>query len=152
MEAFNAFYYSFSPGVASFVASHSDVRTSIRIVLYPLIGILYLSSLLFDLFSFNAELAVTLSGIFASLGIGLVYLGPVTAIMSRHMKRRELPRRWTIGRSLFTTAFLSLGVLFLAELSRLNLLLTVSAVILVLSFAAIGIAAFEHSLRKLRQD
>jgi len=40
MSAFNAWYYSFSPGVAQFISHHALLRTVVRGALYPLIGIL----------------------------------------------------------------------------------------------------------------
>ena len=40
MQAFNAWYYSFSPYVAQFIASHDPVRAPVRVLLYPLLGIL----------------------------------------------------------------------------------------------------------------
>ena len=51
MEVFNRFYYSFSPSVASTISDHGALRGVMKIVLYPLVGILHLSSIVFSLFS-----------------------------------------------------------------------------------------------------
>jgi hypothetical protein len=142
MQAFNAFYYSFSPGVASFIASHNHVRMLLKFVLYPLIGILYLSSRLFGLFSFNSEFAVTLSGIFATLGIGFVYFGPIAIVASRLARRRIDSRYLTAERMIFASSFLSFVGLMLGELRHLPMLLTVAAVGTVLSFLALGGLSF----------
>ena len=43
MIAFNAWYYSFSPYVANYLAGHWVERTIMKGVLYPLVGTLILS-------------------------------------------------------------------------------------------------------------
>jgi hypothetical protein len=45
MLAFNAWYYSFSPYVANYLNTHWVERTIMKGVLYPLVGMLYLTSL-----------------------------------------------------------------------------------------------------------
>ena len=138
MGAFNAVYYSFSPQVASFVASDNSIRTTMKIVLYPLVGILYISSELFWTFSFNPELAVTLSGLFAALGIGVVYFGPITAIVCRVSKPRRTSWHFATARIALASGSLWIGVLGLAEMIHLNTLLTAATVGVVLSFIVLG--------------
>jgi hypothetical protein len=145
MRVFNAFYYSFSPGVASFIASQSIVRAGMKIVLYPLIGILYISSLVFAATSFNGEFAVTVAGVFASFGIGVIYLGPILAVPSRFFKSRStlrFPRAVMVASILGLT---SVAGLWLAEFVQLAELLEITAVGLVLSSMALGglLAAWE---------
>ncbi|MCW3991025.1 MAG: Ig-like domain-containing protein [Candidatus Bathyarchaeota archaeon] len=76
MTAFNGFYYSFSPGVASTISDNGVLRQVMKIVLYPLIGILRSSSLVFSLFSFSPELGVVMAGLVASSLIAVVYVLP----------------------------------------------------------------------------
>ena len=76
MKAFNAWYYSFSPSVASFIADNPTVRAAMKILLYPLVGILYLSASAYSAFNFNPELAVCIAGLVASGLIGVVYFCP----------------------------------------------------------------------------
>lgn len=93
MFAFNLWYYSFSPPVADFIKASGPVRTLARIVLYPLIGILHLSSAAYVLFASAPELAVFVSGAVASHLIGTVYFAPVLTpfLLGR---RRWRPKLW----------------------------------------------------------
>ena len=86
MLAFNSFYYSFSPQVASVIASNTAVRPAAKILLYPLIGILYVSDRIFTTLSFNGELAVTAAGVFAAIGIGSIYVGPIVMVFCKISK------------------------------------------------------------------
>lgn len=136
MQVFNAFYYSFSPEAAAFIASEEHVRTAMRITLYPLIRILYASNNIFRILSPNSELAVVVSGIFASFSIGAIYAGPVVFPASLlNMDRKRI---------LAAVRFLGLGcaasVVFLAmaELPQLNLLLPVITASTVLFFFTLG--------------
>lgn len=76
MTVFNGFYYSFSPGVASTISDNGVLREVMKVVLYPLIGILRLSYLVFSLFSFSPELGVVMAGLVASSLIAVVYVMP----------------------------------------------------------------------------
>jgi hypothetical protein len=82
MTVFNAFYYSFSPGVASTISDNGVLREAMKIILYPLIGILGLSSLIFSLFSFSPELGVVMAGLVASSLIAVVYVVPWVLLLS----------------------------------------------------------------------
>ena len=87
MVAFNAWYYSFSPYVAVYITNHWVERTIMKGVLYPLIGILYLTSNLFSATSAYPELAALLSGLFASSLIGAFYLGLPIGLLRARLRR-----------------------------------------------------------------
>ena len=72
--------------MASFIASTVAVRAAAKILLYPRIGILYVSDRIFTTLSFEGELAVTTSGVFAAIGIGSIYVGPVVMIFCKISK------------------------------------------------------------------
>lgn len=151
MIAFNAFYYSFSPQLASFIASNSYLRAIMKIILYPLIGILYVTSGIFTKLASYPELAVTLSGIFASLGIGFVYFGPVgIAVTMLAGYRRPLNRR-TSSTLMFGTCASSTLLLVTAELVQLSLLFTIATVTTVLSCIALGGFAFLYLVTHVRR-
>lgn len=76
MTVFNGFYYSFSPTVASVISVNDPLRGIMKVLLYPLIGILHLSSAVFSLFSFDPELGVVTAGLVASSLIAAVYVMP----------------------------------------------------------------------------
>ena len=81
MKVFNGFYYSFSPSVATIIVGNSVLRDIMRVVLYPLIGILHLSSVAFSIFAFIPELGVVMAGLVASSLIGMVYFFPLALIL-----------------------------------------------------------------------
>jgi hypothetical protein len=100
MLIFNAWYYSFSPGVADQIRSNDPVRGAAKILLYPLMGILHLSSDVFSIFSFQPELAALVSGVVASSLIGVVYLAlPLVGIVYP-FRHRINPTRTVIERLL----------------------------------------------------
>jgi hypothetical protein len=76
MTIFNAFYYSFSPSVASIISDNPLFRNTMKLVLYPLIGILHVSSVAFSIFDTLPELGVVIAGLLTSSLIGLVYVLP----------------------------------------------------------------------------
>lgn len=80
MKVFNSFYYSFSPTVASALAESPILSQMVRVLLYPLMAALRVSSTIFDGLSFMPELAVVLAGILASTLIGAAYLTPMVAV------------------------------------------------------------------------
>jgi streptogramin lyase len=73
MTAFNAWYYSFSPAVAQYESTSPTARVLAKTVLYPLIGILQVSSSTFSLFGFAPEFAALVTGLLAGSLIGLAY-------------------------------------------------------------------------------
>jgi hypothetical protein len=138
MKVFNALYYSFSPGVASFIAFHSTFRAGMKTALYPLIGVLYVSSLVFAANSYNREVAVITAGVFASFGIGVVYLGPIGAISLRLFKSRSCSRCLRAIRMTSVFGITSMLGLVLAEISKVAMLIEVTSVGVVLSTIALG--------------
>jgi len=138
MLAFNSFYYSFSPQVAAFTSRHEPVRAGMRLLLYPLIAILSAAKGSFELMSMEPELAATISGIIASLGIGAVYLGPVLAAMQICVRPG-----WPLRRTAKLSAVAGicwLFVLFLGEVVGQADLLVAGTVGTVLSFLSLGAA------------
>ena len=138
MQVFNGFYYSFSPQVASYITAHSSLRPVMKIVLYPLIGVLYASSLLFSTISFNSELAVVAAGIFASLAIGAIYLAPLLTILRRLVKHDSMARQSQAMHVTILAASASLAGLLLAEITRHALLLEITSASTVLSCITMG--------------
>lgn len=89
MNAFNAFYYSFSSPVASVVTEHPILQETVKLLLYPLIGALRTSSTGFETLGFAPEFAVVASGLIASALVGIAYLTPVVAIAGVVKSRRK---------------------------------------------------------------
>jgi uncharacterized membrane protein (DUF485 family) len=113
MTAFNAWYYSFSPAVARYESTSPTTRVLAKTVLYPLIGILHISSSTFSLFSFAPEFAALVTGLLAGSLIGLVYLAFPAFCALWFLKRRlsaqakgRVTRVMTIGFAILLFAFL----------------------------------------------
>jgi hypothetical protein len=149
MNVFNSWYYSFSPQVADFIVLHDAMRTPLRIALYPLLGILELSSAAYSELAFMPELAITTAGILASALIGLVYLTPVSVLLVRFMRRKGIGAvhvlRAYSGAFLFAVATLLLG-----ELTGSFSLLAVAASAVVLSTLVSTPLLFSFKLMSLQ--
>jgi hypothetical protein len=92
MEVFNAFYYSFSTTVASYIVQYPVLQETVKSLLYPLVAGLRLTSAVFSILSFAPEIAVLASGLLASTLIGAAYLTPLIVtgkICSRKLRRRN---------------------------------------------------------------
>jgi hypothetical protein len=132
MNAFNLWYYSFSPQVADFIASHDQTRSPIRVVLYPLIDILELSSATYSALAFSPEFAIVMAGILASSLIGLTYLTPLALLLTRRSARKKSHSALLLRAC--STAFLAaLTALLLGELTGSFLLLAAATSALVLT-------------------
>jgi peptide/nickel transport system substrate-binding protein len=144
IQVFNAWYYSFSPSVAQFIANNDPIRAPIRVMLYPLLGVLGLSSFVYSLFSGAPEFGVVMAGLVASSLIGLVYLTlPALAAFSTLAKRRKI-RITSIARVSLAMLAIALALLGAGELAGSLLLLAVasSAIVLTCIIAVPTIVAF----------
>jgi hypothetical protein len=88
MTAFNAWYYSFSPSVAGYESTSPSSRVLAKTALYPLIGILQVSSSTFRLFGFAPESAALVTGLLAGSLIGLAYFALPAFCALWFLKRR----------------------------------------------------------------
>jgi len=150
MLAFNAFYYSFSPQVAAYITANTAIRSATKLVLYPLIGILYVSSRIFAMLAFNGEAAVILSGIFASIGIGLVYFGPLAIVLSK-LRRSQAAVSSEEMHLAAASCATSIVVLMLGEILGFAGFMMLAGVLTVLSFAFLG-ASFAPRLARLMSN
>jgi peptide/nickel transport system substrate-binding protein len=82
LDIFNQWYYSFSPYVAQYERDNPSLQFIVRTSIYPLLGILNLSELIYHSTDFNHEFAVVAAGLSASSLIGVVYLLPFTIGLS----------------------------------------------------------------------
>ncbi|MFC1486594.1 NosD domain-containing protein [Thermoproteota archaeon] len=90
MEAFNAFYYSWSPSVAPTISENIGLKDGMKVVLYPLMGILHLSSTSFSVFSIIPEMSIVIAGFVASSLIAVVYVVPWIFLL-RFFKKFKVP-------------------------------------------------------------
>jgi len=115
MTVFNAWYYSFSPGVAQFIWEHPAVRTVVKFTLYPLIRILKIGAVVFSLFPTSLEAGTVMSGLMISSLIGAVYAGPALAAFlgcssraRRIAKKLQLPAIALLSGILAALSFITL--------------------------------------------
>lgn len=144
MFAFETWYYSFSPGVASYINHHSWMRGPMQVLLTPLLSILSVSKYGYAAFSFNTEFGVIVAGLIASLLIGLVYIFPF--VLSAQVVVRRFHRsvvNTTLVKSVLVLVgisilFLISGFVFTAKIFHLvgSSLFVVSILLL----SAVGVA------------
>jgi len=138
MKAFNAWYYSFSPSVASFIADNPTVRAAMKVLLYPLVGILHLSASAYAVFNFNPEFAVCIAGLVASGLIGVVYFSPFALLalaVLRKTRRLSLSMRNMVPLVYIWTG--SVGFLVLSILTLSPVVVMASSAIFVLATIAL---------------
>ena len=103
-------------------------------VLYPLVGILKLSSMTFTAASAVPELAALLSGLVASSLIGAFYLGlPLSLLRGRVRRLRALGAQRMLERLFALMLVGGMSLFLVGELFSLSLLLMVSSVVIILS-------------------
>ena len=137
MISFNAFYYSFSPQIAALIAPNTPLRSAMKAAIYPLVGILSISYRIASLMSFNMELGVILAGIFASLGIGIVYFGPLALGICR-LLRLDMVSIRLLSNRLAGACVASLLLLIIGEVSDMSNILMLASVATVVSFVFLG--------------
>jgi hypothetical protein len=133
MTVFNAWYYSFSPTVAGFISTHDPIRTPIKVILYPLLGILELSQFTYSALSATPEFAIVVAGLIASSLIGLVYLTPFMLVSIRELARRKRIRTISMAKVSLVVLAASLGLLAAGELASSFLILAVASSAIVLT-------------------
>jgi hypothetical protein len=134
MIAFDAWYYSFSPIVAAFIREHSTVRTVARLALYPLIGILRVGGVVFDLVPASQEIGMVITGLVVSSLVGSVYFSvPLAALFTYSGKARRASRKLAVS--------LSAGLLLALITTALTLTLDAPAVLMIGATSAIVLAS-----------
>jgi len=144
MQVFNAWYYSFSPSVAQFIASNDPIRAPIRVFLYPLLGVLSVSAFTYSLFSATPEFGIVMAGLVASSLIGLVYLTLPALVGVRALRKRRVITGISIARIAMASLATALLLIAVGEFAQSFVLLAVasSAIVLICVIAVPTIAAF----------
>jgi len=137
MTAFNAFYYSWSPYIARAEYENPALRSFIKASIYPLLSSLELSKQAAKPFSAFPEFAVLISGVVASLLIGLVYASPLVVIISMILRWRR--RDFRVRPLYLVMAFAAgLALFALAEVLTSPALMIPGSSAIVLSAIALG--------------
>jgi hypothetical protein len=147
MRAFNAWYYSFSPYIADFISKQPLLKEVMKILLYPLIGILHISASTYSALSFSPELAILATGLVASSLIGIIYFAPLSLItlvcMKRHRGFRLNP---SYLKGLTAIWIASIVLICLAELTATQPAMMVATATLVLSTMTLTALTTTHRI------
>jgi len=146
MNVFNMWYYSFSPQVADFIASHDSMRSPVRIGLFPLIGVLELSSATYFALAFSPEFAVIVAGMLASALIGLIYLTPIVCFLTPLRKRIG---NMTLRKACAASCLAAVASVALGELTGSLGLLAVATSALVLTTVVSAPLLFSFALMRI---
>jgi hypothetical protein len=151
MKVFNLIYYSFSPQVAHTISTNENLRTVMRYLLYPLIGILWAAQQLYTALAFSPEGAIVVAGVFTGSMIGLLYALPfygVSLAVSRAFRRKLTFKHVSLLLVLLATAS---TLIVVSEVTRFDLLMQLSTSLLALTSAALpGITLSAWALNRRR--
>jgi len=144
MKAFNGWYYSFSPYLAESISKNPTLRSITKAVLYPLLGILDLSAVVYSAFNFSPELGVVISGALASALIGLVYFTPLAAcfvLPSKRLRRHLMRIEGKLIALPWIASLFSVSIALLVA-SPLGMMISTAAFVLA-SIAAVSMVALK---------
>lgn len=147
MPGFNAWYYSFSPQVSTYINEHPFVRPAMQLLITPLLEIVIFAQACHSYLSFNPELATIVAIIVGSALYGLIYLFPTVFAGMWVAKRRG----WKGGRlqsMLPVAAIWALIALLLAMgvILSLDLLTTLASGLFVIATILLVVGALSLSL------
>jgi hypothetical protein len=144
MQVFNAGYYSFSPAVADYERDAPWLKSTVQVAIYPLLGILDLSTAVYGLLGFSDEVAIVGAGLTASSLIGLVYFAPVSAALIATRKGRQVGRTKYI---LIAAWAASLAAIAMGETAASTETLMFGTALLVLSAISTVVLAVARAVR-----
>ncbi len=93
VRVFELFYFPFSPAIAKTVKTCEFLQIVVRLILFPLVGILRYDAAIFSWLGINPEISVLLSGILACILIGIVYVMLLIVIPLSFLRRYALKKR-----------------------------------------------------------
>jgi len=151
MTVFNTWYYSFSPAVAHFISGQPAVQSTMRCLLYPLLGALHLTVETSNTFGLSGELGILASGLMVSTLIGAIYFAPLIAVALEAARRchRSLPQMRNL-RLLLIPWILSVALILIGEVITLPLLMmAASGAFVVLTIGLTGGTIALGAIRRL---
>lgn len=146
MNVFNAWYYSFSPSVANYERQAPWLQTAVKVLIYPLLGILTVSTFVYDSLAFSSELGIVAAGMTASSLVGLLYFAPVGAALSIANRKRH----WDLSKTRLVLACswaASAVAVALAEVAGIEAVMMFGTSLLVLSAISTVIVAVARAFR-----
>lgn len=146
MNVFNSWYYSFSPAVADYEREASWLKGLVRTSVYPLLGILDMSTAVYDLLSFNKEAAIMGAGLTASSLIGAIYFAPLSAALVLVSRKKRL-KAGKIKYILAAAWLASLVLVLCGEILASSELMMAGTSLLVLSAISTVVLAITRAIK-----
>jgi len=153
MPGFNAWYYSFSPQVSSYINDHPFTKPAMQVILTPLLWIVRVSQIGYSFLAFNPELATFVALIIGSTIYAGLYVFPfVVAIMG--VAQGQGWKGWNIqnmkpvaGVWAAIVVLLVLGVLLSVDLltTVASGLFVVATIILVAGGLSVSLLQYAHT-------
>jgi hypothetical protein len=137
MNAFNTFYYSFSPQIAEYEREQPWLQTTVKVALYPLFGTLMAAEHVYTAVG-GGEVGAIFAGAISSMLIGAIYLGPIVYIVTRGVK---------VESKLLAIIFSAATVGLVITLVTLNVLLPLSTVAFVIAVAGVSSLTVAKAIR-----
>ena len=137
MNAFNTFYYSFSPQIAEYEREQLWLQTTVKVALYPLFGTLMAAEHVYTAVG-GGEAGAIFAGAISSMLIGAIYLGPIVYIVTRGVK---------VESKLLAIIFGAATVGLVITLVTLNVLLPLSTVAFVIAVAGVSSLTVAKAIR-----
>lgn len=146
MNVFNGWYYSFSPQVADYERGQPWLQSMVRAFVYPLLGILDVSTTVYGLLAFDGELAIMGAGVTASTLIGLVYFAPAAVALGIASRKKK----WSMAKAKLALACVlsaSVVAIIVAEFAAMPEAMMFGTALLVLSAISAVIIAVARMIR-----
>jgi hypothetical protein len=146
MSVFNAWYYSFSPSIADYERQVPWLQSAVRILIYPLLGILALSTSVYESLALSSELGIVSAGITVSALVGLLYFAPVGVALGIANRKR----RWSLSKAgLVLSCFwaTSMAAITLAEIAGIEAVMMFGTSLVVLSAISTVVIAVASAFR-----
>jgi peptide/nickel transport system substrate-binding protein len=146
MNVFNAWYYSFSPQVADYERKAPWLQSTVRALVYPLLGILDVSTSVHDSLAFDSELGIMAAGVTASSLIGLLYFAPLGAALGLAGKKKKwnMSRAWVV---LACSWAASITAIIVAQAAAVEAAMMFGTSLLVLSAISTAVIAVARAVR-----
>lgn len=143
MNAFNAWYYSFSPYVAEYERGQPWLQQTVRAAIYPLLGILTLSERAYS--AIPGEYGAITAGTIASTLIGAVYVAPIAL----SIKRIRTGSKWLNYKSMAIILAIASSTLIFALGLGNPVALMVGTSVFVVSLLVVSALALARFIAKL---
>jgi hypothetical protein len=146
MNVFKAWYYSFSPSVANYERQAPWLQSTVRALIYPLLGILALSTSVYDSLALSSELGIVAAGTTASSLVGLLYFAPLGAALGIANRKRH----WNTSKARLVLACswaASVAAIALAEVAGIEAVMMFGTSLLVLSAISTVVVAVARAFR-----